>query len=111
MTTHYLEEAESADDVAIINHGRVAAHGTPAQVKAALVDEYVELDAADRATLGAELAALGQTVEGAGPFRLNVGTGAVHELLRAVQTPLTEVRTHAPTLEDAYLALIGVEEE
>lgn len=111
LTTHYLEEAEGADDVAIINHGRVAAHGTPAQVKAALVDEYMELDAEDRTALMSELAALGQQVDGAGPFRLKVGAAEVHDLLRSVQTPLTEVRTHSPTLEDAYLALVGVEDE
>ena len=33
MTTHYMEEAAEADDVAIINGGKIAAHGTPAALK------------------------------------------------------------------------------
>ena len=33
LTTHYMEEAAEADDVVIINHGEVVAHGTPAALK------------------------------------------------------------------------------
>lgn len=38
LTTHYLEEAEGADAVAIIDHGRLIAQGTPAELKARLGD-------------------------------------------------------------------------
>jgi len=110
LTTHYLDEAEGADAVTIINKGRVAMAGTPAEVKAALVDEHLEVDAADRDALRAELAALGLPADGPPPFRLPVCTEEVHEVLRRIQTPLSVVRTHDPSLEDAYLALIGGDE-
>src|SRR5262249_14787869 len=45
LTTHYLEEAEEADDVCIMNHGRIVAHGSPAQIKSELVQDYLLLDA------------------------------------------------------------------
>ena len=110
LTTHYLDEAEGADAVTIINHGRVAVAGTPAEVKAALVDEHLEVDAADRAALRTELTALGLAFAAGPPFRLAVTAADAHGVLRRIQTPLSLVRTHDPSLEDAYLALIGGEE-
>ena len=32
----------------------------------------------------------------------------VHELLKSIETPLNVVQTHTPTLEDAYLEIVGV---
>jgi ABC-2 type transport system ATP-binding protein len=111
LTTHYLDEAEGADAVTIINHGRVAVAGTPAEIKAALVDEHLEVDATDPAALRAELSALGFAVtDGPPPFHLPVTAAEAHGLLRRIQTPLSLVRTHSPTLEDAYLTLIGGDE-
>jgi ABC-2 type transport system ATP-binding protein len=48
LTTHYLEEAEEADTICIIDRGKIVSLGTPAQVKAELVEEYLLLDADDR---------------------------------------------------------------
>jgi ABC-2 type transport system ATP-binding protein len=107
LTTHYLEEAEDADRVGIINKGRMVVLGTPQEVKAALVDRYVWIDAADRAALRAELAGLGVNFEEHRHIRVRVTGEEVHRLLRSIETPLTSVETHFPTLEDAYLAVIG----
>ena len=49
LTTHYLEEAEQADRICIIDAGRIVAIGTPAELKDALADEYLLIDADDRA--------------------------------------------------------------
>ena len=48
LTTHYLEEAELADSICIINQGKIVARGTPAQIKAELVEEYLLIDAENR---------------------------------------------------------------
>lgn len=40
LTTHYLEEAEDADQVCIINHGKIVAHGSPAQIKKTIKTTY-----------------------------------------------------------------------
>ena len=49
LTTHYLEEAETADRVCVIDHGRIAVLGTPDELKHQLLDRAILLDAADRA--------------------------------------------------------------
>jgi ABC-2 type transport system ATP-binding protein len=107
LTTHYLDEAEQADRVAILNRGSIIALGTPTEVKAELVRHYVRVDAADRAALALELDGLGVPRQGEGPFRLDLQGNAVHGLLRQVATPLTLVETHSPSLEDAYLEMVG----
>jgi ABC-2 type transport system ATP-binding protein len=107
LTTHYLEEAEQADDICIINKGRIVAHGTPAQIKAELVKEYITIDAADREQLRDELLRLGQTCSESAPFKIEVQSGGIHPLLKSIETPLTLVETHAPSIEDAYLEIVG----
>ena len=107
LTTHYLEEAEQADQVCIINRGAIVAAGTPAAVKAQLIEEYLLLDAADRPALRAELERLGLPFSETPPFKVGLNGRSVHQILRAIATPLTLVRTHAPSLEDAYLEIVG----
>lgn len=107
LTTHYLEEAEQADDICILNKGRIVSSGTPAEIKARLVKEYVTIDAADREQLRDELCRLGQTFSESAPFEVVVESGGIHSLLKSIETPLTLVETHAPSLEDAYLKIVG----
>ncbi|GAC1324686.1 MAG: ATP-binding cassette domain-containing protein [Chloroflexota bacterium] len=114
LTTHYLEEAEQADRVCVIDRGRVIAQGTPAQRKAQMVEDYLLIDAADRAALCAELRHLSVHFEepsSSGPIRVDVRGSRVHQLLKQIQLPLTDVRTHSPSLEDAYLQIIRAAEE
>jgi ABC-2 type transport system ATP-binding protein len=108
LTTHYLEEAEQADTICIMAHGRIAAYGTPTELKAALTREALLVDAADRAALRAELTRLGLPFGEAGALlTIPLNGRSAHAVLRAIETPLTTVRTHAPTLEDAYLEIVG----
>ena len=107
LTTHYLEEAEQADTICIINKGKVVSYGTPDQVKAHLVEEYVLVDAADRGELRAELMRLGLEFSETPLFRVGLDGKSVHSLLKQIETPLTVVQTHIPTLEDAYLEILG----
>jgi len=110
LTTHYLEEAEKADRICVLNHGRVIALGSPAEIKDALVERYVVLVADDRAALRAELDARGiawrEWTDPAGAVRVDVRSVDVHPLIRAIATPLSRIHTHIPSLEDAYLELI-----
>ena len=107
LTTHYLEEAEQADTICIINKGKVVSYGTPDQVKAHLVEEYVLVDAADRGHLRAELRRLGLDFSETPLFKVGLDGNSVHALLKKIETPLTVVQTHMPTLEDAYLEILG----
>jgi ABC-2 type transport system ATP-binding protein len=107
LTTHYLEEAEHADHICVINRGVVAALGTTQQLKAELVEnEYLLVDTADRSGLLAELERAGLRHTRTAPFRIDLDRRGVHQVLRSIETPLTLVQTHVPTLEDAYLSIV-----
>jgi ABC-2 type transport system ATP-binding protein len=107
LTTHYLEEAEQADRICIIDHGKVVSYGTPADIKADLVEEYVLVDTADRTGLRMELGRLGLPHSGDGPFRIELDGRGTHAVLKSIDTPLSMVETHLPTLEDAYLEIVS----
>ena len=109
LTTHYLEEAEEADSICIINRGKIVSSGTPTQIKSDLVEDYVAIDAANRDSLRTELATLGIPFKDEQGIRIDLNGKTAHEILRAISTPLTQVFTHTPTLEDAYLEIVGAE--
>ncbi len=106
LTTHYLEEAEQADRICILNHGKVVANGTPAQVKANLVENYVSLDAEDRSALRAELVRRGVPFTETPLFKIALAGASAHQLLKSIDTPLTVMQFHTPTVEDAYLSIL-----
>lgn len=112
LTTHYLEEAEQADRICIINRGKIVSYGTPAQIKAELVEEFILLDTdgpANRERLREELRRLKLEFSETGEepnFRLPLKGTEVHQTLKAIQTPLSTIETHAPSLDDVYLEIV-----
>jgi ABC-2 type transport system ATP-binding protein len=107
LTTHYLEEAEAAERILILDHGQVVAQGAPAQVKAQFAGESLELDATDRDALRRELTALGARFEERGRFRVALDGGlSAHELVRSLVTPLTVMQTEQASLEEVYLRIL-----
>jgi ABC-2 type transport system ATP-binding protein len=106
LTTHYLEEAEQADHICVVNRGKVVALGTPDELTRSLVREWVTVDASDRTALRTELEALSLQPDGDGPFQLSLEGRTAHQLLRAIETPLSVIEVHTPTIEDAYLAIV-----
>lgn len=106
LTTHYLEEAEEADTICIINQGKIISYGSPDQVKAELIESYLLLDAADRDRLRAELIGLGVPFTETPRFRVSLNGHKAQQVIKALETPLTVLQTHTPTLEDAYLAIV-----
>ncbi|TAH50968.1 MAG: ABC transporter ATP-binding protein [Chloroflexota bacterium] len=112
LTTHYLEEAERADTICILNRGKIVAQGTPDQVKARLVENYLLIDAADHDALRQELRARGVPFIETPLFKIDLNGNAdhhftPHQLLKMIDTPLTTVKLNTPTVEDAYLAIIS----
>ncbi|GAC1495200.1 MAG: ATP-binding cassette domain-containing protein [Candidatus Limnocylindrales bacterium] len=107
LTTHYLDEAEDADRICILNSGRIVAEDTPDRVKRALTGEYILIDAADRDGLRRELALRAIPFTETPQFRIQLDERGAHPLLRSIETPLTVVRTVAPSLEDAYLKVLA----
>jgi len=124
LTTHYMEEAERlCDRVAIVDRGRIIALGTPRELISNLGAEQVievALAAADGSARMAPLASAVQAgvagvldtrVEGSvlslRVERLHQSLPSLLEVLRREQAQVNELRTHAPTLEDVFVALTG----
>lgn len=107
LTTHYLDEAEEADTICIISKGAIVAYGTPEAVKTRLIEKYLLVDAQDKDGLRAELQQLDVPFAETGHFKISLnGTPTAHQILKAIDTPLTMLKTHNPSLEDAYLAIV-----
>ena len=107
LTTHYLDEAEEADSVCILNHGRVITHGSPAEVKSRLVEHYLLIDSADHEALRTELTRQGIGFVETPQFKIDLNHHSVQDIIKSIDTPLNMVKTHVPTLEDAYLEIVG----
>jgi ABC-2 type transport system ATP-binding protein len=107
LTTHYLDEAEDADRICILDKGKVVAEGTPSHVKRDLTHEYLVVDADDRHALRAELTRRGIPHRETPLFEIPLDGIGTHALLRSIDTPLTTVRTVAPSLEDAYIKVLA----
>jgi ABC-2 type transport system ATP-binding protein len=120
LTTHYMEEAERlCDRVAILDHGRVIALGTPRSLIASLgaehVVEFALVDGAARAPSVDELAGLpGVHAVRPGPDRTALTVAAVHRAVPALLAlverrgaELSLLATHHATLEDVFVALTG----
>jgi ABC-2 type transport system ATP-binding protein len=119
LTTHYMDEAERlCDELAIMDHGKVIARGTPGALIASIGAEHlVELSTGDAAH-AVDLSALRQVV-GVRDAQAENGTiriqatelhravPAVLEELRRQGIPLTELATHSATLEDVFVSLTG----
>jgi ABC-2 type transport system ATP-binding protein len=108
LTTHYLEEAEEADRVCVIDHGRIAMIGTPDDMKRELLDRAILLDAADRPSLIAELRSLGldPELDHNGLVRVAYDGETAHPIIARIRTPLSVLRVHDPSLEEAYVELL-----
>jgi ABC-2 type transport system ATP-binding protein len=117
LTTHYMEEAERlCDRVAIMDHGKVIALGTPRELIASIGAGHVvrlssaghQLDAAAFGELGCVAAARAE--EGAVEAQVEQLHDALPALLDELERqgqPLTELRVHSATLEDVFVAFTG----
>ena len=118
LTTQYLEEADRlARRVAVVDHGRVIAEGTPAELKAGLGATVLDVGLADPATAARAAHALralgttppstvGTTVE----LPVDDGPRAALEVLRLLDRQAiapTSFRLREPSLDDVFLALTG----
>jgi ABC-2 type transport system ATP-binding protein len=110
LTTHYLEEAEPCDRVAIVDHGRVIVQGTPQQLKSELGSEESialivrEPDAPFLAELGRLTGAEPHlTAEGA---MVSVASAAIvlPKLLPLIGNRIESLSVRRPTLDDVFVA-------
>jgi ABC-2 type transport system ATP-binding protein len=113
LTTHYLEEAEEADRVCVVDRGRISVIGTPDLLKQLLLDRSLVLDADDQPGLVRELRTLGlePVTDENGLLRVAYEGTTAQSLINRIQTPLSVLRVHEPSLEEAYVQLLRTSEE
>ncbi len=110
FTTHYMEEAEVADRIALIDSGLVVALGTPRELKARLGGGIVSLETDDDIRARAWLSDHGFKPEPGvkGIMLIHADPAAVlPELLRNLPVRVERAEVHAPSLEDVFLKLTG----
>jgi ABC-2 type transport system ATP-binding protein len=110
FTTHYMEEAEVADRIALIDSGRIVALGTPRELKARLGGGIVTLITEDDARARAWLVEKGFVPEPGGQsiMLLHPDPAAIlPDLLRNLPVKVLRAEVHAPSLEDVFLKLTG----
>jgi ABC-2 type transport system ATP-binding protein len=118
LTTHYMEEAERlCDRVAVVDHGRIIAQGTPAELIAGLkAPHIIEFSTEPRVEddFLATIPGIGERRQRDGRWLLAAASlaQAVPALLSALDgagAKLLSLSTHRSTLEDVFIALTGRE--
>ena len=119
LTTHYMDEAERlCDRVAIVDHGKEIALGTPRELIASTCAEHMVEFTAGSVSHALDVPAL-RRIEGVREVRtqndavlmqvteLHTAVPALLAELTRQNVPLTEFRTHSATLEDVFVTLTG----
>lgn len=107
LTTHYLEEAEEANHICIIQKGKIVSFGTPEKIKAELIEEYLLVDAKNRDELKKELTKQNLEFQDGTPIKVYIKSNmSAQKVIHVIKTPLTLLKTHTPTLEEAYVEIV-----
>ncbi|HKV18068.1 MAG TPA: ATP-binding cassette domain-containing protein [Mycobacterium sp.] len=118
LTTQYLEEADQlADDIVVIDHGRIIAHGTPLQLKQQAGNASLLVTVSHAADLPAARELLGRTGTevhvDAGARQLTTSTTGIDELTRVAgwlqdsAIDVDDIGLSRPSLDDVFLSLTG----
>jgi ABC-2 type transport system ATP-binding protein len=111
MTTHYMDEAEYCDRIAIMDQGRIIAIGSPAELKGSVGDDRVQIQTDDDpAALLAldELFGVQATMaEGAVTFRVAQGEHFVPKLFADFPVVIRSVSVARPSLDDVFMSYTG----
>jgi ABC-2 type transport system ATP-binding protein len=111
MTTHYMDEAEFCDRIAIMDQGEIVALDTPAALKAEVGADRVRIQTEDDAAAIAALAdqfGIEATVsEGAVTFFVPSGAEFVPRLFAELGVAITSVSVSRPTLDDVFMSYTG----
>lgn len=111
LTTHYMDEAEHCDRIAIIDHGKIVTVGSPDELKRQVGKDVVtvrtaEPDVLAKVLLEKHAITPDRTDEGL-CFRVADGETFVVELIREARVRLSGIAVRRPTLDDVFLALTG----
>jgi ABC-2 type transport system ATP-binding protein len=111
LTTHYMDEAEHCDRIAIIDHGRIIVLDTPEALKASVGKDRVQIKTDDEE---AAIAALAERfgieavlAEGAVTFGVPEGEQFVPRLFAELGRPIHSISVSRPSLDDVFMSYTG----
>ncbi|HEY4199104.1 MAG TPA: ATP-binding cassette domain-containing protein [Devosiaceae bacterium] len=111
VTTHYMDEAENCDRIAIMNEGQIVALDTPEALKAAVGKDRVTISTADDAAaiigLKEKFGLEAALREGLVTFAVAEGAAFVPQLFERLGVAIRSVTVTRPSLDDVFLAHTG----
>jgi ABC-2 type transport system ATP-binding protein len=111
MTTHYMEEAEVCDRIAIIDKGKIIAMGSPEELKRTIGGDVVYMRTTDNMNVKEEIERLLKlsVTEKDGELYMtcDMGDTCIPEMMRKIGEKVISVRLQRPTLNDVFLKLTG----
>ncbi len=117
MTTHYMDEAENCDRIAIIDHGKIVALDTPGRLKALVGGDIITVRTSDNALASEKLRQQHGIEPRLGPegqliIEIEAGDQFIPRLIATFSDGARPVEVHSvnlrrPTLEDVFIKLTG----
>ena len=111
LTTHYMDEAEHCDRIAIIDHGKIVAIDTPEALKASVGKDRVQISTAGDERAIAELrdrfGIEASVHEGLVTFSVESGEEFVPRLFAELDVPIRSVSVSRPSLDDVFMSYTG----
>ncbi|AKG03478.1 ABC transporter ATP-binding protein [Salimicrobium jeotgali] len=112
LTTHYLDEAEISDRVAIMDQGEIIALDSPTSLKDQLGGDMIELSTEDNDQAlreieekveGADVSVEGDTIH----LKVESSDAFISSFIKTLEIPITRLNIRKPTLNDVFLAFTG----
>ena len=112
LTTHYMEEADNADRIAVIDHGRIIALDTPSALKRMIGGDIITLATSDNERAREQIQqhfGVSKVVheKGALSFEVENGESFVPRLVNELGVQVRTVSVRTPNLDDVFLHLTG----
>src|SRR4051795_1751462 len=111
MTTHYMDEAEICDRIAIMDQGAIVALDSPEALKAGIAADRIQINTEDDqaaiAALSEQFGLEAQIAEGAVTFSVPSGEEFVPRLFAELGVPIRSVSVSRPTLDDVFMSYTG----
>jgi ABC-2 type transport system ATP-binding protein len=111
LTTHYMDEAEYCDRIAIMDHGQIVVLDTPEALKAAVGEDRVQISTVDDegaiAALQARFAITARFAEGQVTFSVPAGEEFVPRLFAELGVAIRSVSVSRPSLDDVFMSHTG----
>ncbi len=111
LTTHYMEETEQCDRIAIIDHGKIVALDSPGRLREQMGGDVITIETPriDEAVHNLEVRFALEAVVDDGHIRVHAANAQhlIPELVNNLGVPITGINLQQPTLDDVFIKLTG----